>query len=358
MGDQTLFVSTDEILASWKFIDPIETAWANNVAPLVPYAVGSAGPEPEMVAEKSTANVGSIGYIGLGKMGLNMVSRLQRFGWNVVATDPDAGARQKATEIGAMAVDSAAEVVKKLRGPKIIWLMVPHQAVDAVLTDIIPLLHAGDMVIDGGNSFYKDSVRRYQELHAKGIHFLDVGVSGGPSGARDGACLMIGGEQEIFTQHEHLFRDIATRNGYAYMGKAGSGHFVKMVHNGIEYGMMQAIGEGFAVMKNSEFEIDLEKVANLFNHGSVIESRLVGWLREAYGNYGESLADISGSVAASGEGKWTVDAAVELGIPVPVIQAALQFRTDSQDSPSYTGQIVSALRNQFGGHDVKKSSHP
>jgi 6-phosphogluconate dehydrogenase len=197
-------------------------------------------------------------------------------------------------------------------------------------------------------------MRRARELEEKGIHFLDVGVSGGPRVARNGACIMVGGRKEIFKRFKSLFRDLSVRGGYGYMGKPGAGHFVKMVHNGIEYGMMQALAEGFAVMKDSPFDLDLNKVAEIYNHRSVIESRLVDWLKKAFEQYGEDLNEISGSVSHSGEGVWTVEAAKEFGIPIPIIEGALNFRIESQNNPTYTGKILSALRNQFGGHEVFK----
>ncbi|MEO6077687.1 MAG: phosphogluconate dehydrogenase (NAD(+)-dependent, decarboxylating), partial [Candidatus Andersenbacteria bacterium] len=240
------------------------------------------------------------------------------------------------------------------RDPLVAWLMVPHSVVDDVLKELTPNLQKGDIIIDGGNSFYKDSIRRGEELQKLGVHYIDVGVSGGPSGARNGACLMIGGEKSTYKTLVGLFSDISVAGGYDYMGELGAGHFVKMVHNGIEYGMMQAIAEGFAVMQKWREGLDLERIAHLYNNGSVIESRLVHWLKEAYRIHGTELNDISGTVAHSGEGDWTVEASKELDIPVPVIQAALQFRIDSEKDPSYTGQIVSALRNQFGGHSVSK----
>ncbi len=353
-GDQTLFVSTPEILASWRFVDPIITGWQNGIVPLASYKKRSSGPTWPPKAASTLVPHKQIGYVGLGKMGSNMVTRLKQQEWNVVATDPDAAARERVKKVGAMAVAGIPALVKKLKSPRVVWLMVPHQVVDSVLKELVPLLRPGDTVIDAGNSFYKDSIRRGRALEKQGIEWLDVGVSGGPSGARLGACLMIGGKQEVYKKFVGLFNDLATAGGYDYMGEIGSGHFVKMVHNGIEYGMMQAIAEGFAVMKEFNREFELEKIANLYNHDSVIESRLVGWLKDAYATYGPGLDDVSGMVAHSGEGQWTVEVAKELGVPVPIIEGALQFRIDSQDSPSYTGQVVSALRNMFGGHEVKK----
>jgi 6-phosphogluconate dehydrogenase len=235
-----------------------------------------------------------------------------------------------------------------------VWIMVPHQAVEGVLDELLPLLQAGDTVIEAGNSPYKDSIRRFHACKARGIDFLDAGISGGPSGARNGACIMVGGEASVFARYESLFKDISVSEGYAFVGNPGAGHFVKMIHNGIEYGMMQAIAEGFEILKRSPLEIDLIKTAALYNHGSVVESRLVGWLLSAYTKFDSELTYFSGSVGSLGEGQWTVDEAHELGIPIPIIEGALAFRKQSQEHPSYTGRILSALRNQFGGHDTKE----
>ena len=294
-----------------------------------------------------------LGYIGLGKMGANMVERLLEKGHEVAAFDRNADAVKAARNMGAHPADTLAALVASLPSPRLVWIMVPHQAVDAVLKELTPLLKKGDVVVDGGNSPYKESIRRAKELEVKGINFLDAGVSGGPAGARNGACIMVGGNKEVFQKFESLFRDLSVPDGYGYMGRTGAGHFVKMVHNGIEYGMMQALAEGFAVMKASDFGLDLKKVADVYNHKSVIESRLMGWLRSAFVQYGEDLKDISGSAAQSGEGMWTVEAGKELEVPTPIIQAALDLRIQSQANPSYMGKLVSAMRNQFGGHDVR-----
>ena len=293
-----------------------------------------------------------IGYIGLGKMGINMVERLLDKKHEVLVFDKNEEAVRSISGKGAMPANSLESLTAALATPRLVWLMVPHEAVDKVLQELIPLLQKGDTVIDGGNSPYRESMRRFQDLGGKGINFLDVGVSGGPSGARNGACIMAGGRKEIFGKYRNLFRDLACKGGYAYMGDPGAGHFVKMVHNGIEYGMMQALAEGFALMKASPFDLDLTQIAKLYNHKSVIESRLVGWLNDAFRQHGENLDNISGTVSHSGEGSWTVEAAKELGIPVPVIEGALTFRVQSQTKPVYTGQILSAVRNQFGGHEV------
>ncbi len=295
-----------------------------------------------------------LGYIGLGKMGLNMVLRLLEKGYDVLVYDENKEVISEMGSRGAVATSRVSDLVTKVASARTIWLMVPHTAIDAVLNELMPSLQKGDTVIDGGNSFYKDSMRRAKELKAKGVNFLDVGISGGPSGAREGACLMVGGSEEIYKQYEQLFKDLAADQGYGYMGVSGAGHFVKMVHNGIEYGMMQALAEGFAIMKESDFKLDLEKISGLYNHKSVIESRLVGWLKDAFTEYGRELDGVSGSVGHTGEAAWTIEAAKELDVPVSVIERALEFRRESEKNPSYTGKILSALRNQFGGHDIKK----
>jgi 6-phosphogluconate dehydrogenase len=295
-----------------------------------------------------------LGYIGLGKMGFNMVELLLEKGHQVVAYNKSVEPIQKIAQRGALPADSLRTLVAALAPPRLVWIMVPHQAVDDVLKDLAPLLAKGDIVIDGGNSPYKESMRRAKELEGKGLDFLDAGVSGGPRGARTGACIMVGGKKEAFQKYEQLFRDLSVENGYGYMGKSGAGHFVKMVHNGIEYGMMQSLAEGFAVLRTSGFDLNLAKIADLYNHRSVIESRLTGWLKSAFDQCGSDLKDISGSIAQSGEGMWTVEAAKELGIPVPIIKGALDFRLQSKKNPNYTGKIVSALRHQFGGHEVEE----
>ncbi len=305
-----------------------------------------------------------IGYIGLGKMGLGQVALLCEQKWRVVAWNRSLAPREDARRSGAEIRATVVEVIVALKKPRLVWLMVPHTIVDEMLAVALPHLERGDTVIDGGNSFYKESERRAAFVARRGIHFLDVGTSGGPSGARRGACLMIGGSKNIFKKYAPLFQDLSgdsphsniPRNvgGYAYMGKSGAGHFVKMVHNGIEYGTMQALGEGFEVLKKSGFNLNLRRVAELYNKKSVIESRLVGWLARALKEHGENLKGVSDEVAQSGEGLWTVETAKKLGVPVEVIKKSLEFRLNSKGNPSFTGKVVSALRNQFGGHQVKE----
>ncbi len=295
-----------------------------------------------------------IGYIGLGKMGHNMVERLVEKGYRVVAYDVNLEARASARRAGAIPAANLQDLVAKLGHRRVVWLMVPHDVVDMILHELLKYLKRGDTVIDGGNSFYELTVLRARRAAAKGIHYLDAGVSGGPAGARNGACVMVGGQASDFKKHEKLFRDLSVKNGSLYAGNHGAGHFVKMVHNGIEYGMMQALAEGFAVMKKSPYKLNLGKISALYNHGSVIESRLVGWLERAYAEHGDGLKNISGTVGATGEGEWTVSTAKKLGVPVPIIEEAFKFRVQSKKKPSYTGQVLSALRNQFGGHSVSK----
>lgn len=297
-----------------------------------------------------------IGYIGLGKMGLGMATLMKEKGHNVVAYNRSEEPRGEARRNNITVADSISEMISNLPDRKIIWMMVSHTAVDTVLDNITSKLKQGDIIIDGGNSRFTETIKRSQSLLEKGIHYIDAGVSGGPSGARNGACIMVGGDRDAVSEMKQLFVDIAVPNGYEYVGKSGAGHFVKMVHNGIEYGMMQSIAEGFALMKKSDFDLDLKQVTSVYQNGSVIESRLVGWLGKAYEEYGLDLDDISGKVNHSGEGLWTVQTAKDLDVPVEVIEKSLQFREYSQSNPSYTGKVVSALRNQFGGHNVKKEN--
>ncbi len=295
-----------------------------------------------------------LGYIGLGKMGLNMVLRMQEKGHEVFAYNRSAEGRSHAKEKGIEAHGSLKDVVSKLERPRTLWLMVSQDGVDAVLADLLPLLSPGDLLIDGGNCFYRDTMRRAAALAKRKIRFMDIGVSGGPGGARSGACLMVGGDKKEYQALVPLLRDLSVPGGFAYFGKSGAGHFVKMVHNGIEYGMMQALGEGFGILKKSPFDLDLTEISRLYNHGSVIESRLVRWLESGFKAYGEELEAISGKVNYTGEGEWTVKTAKALHVPAPIIEASLKFRVASQTKPSYIGKILSTLRNQFGQHQVSE----
>jgi len=286
-----------------------------------------------------------IGYIGLGKMGSSMVARLKQKRWLLETYDTNRKGSTQNLEV----------LVVSLPKPRTIWIMVPSgKPVDSVLEQLVPYLKKGDVVIDGGNSFYEDSISRAKKLSQKGIHFLDVGVSGGPATVRQGEpALMIGGEKKVFEKLKPLFKDLTQEESFGYMGKSGAGHFVKMVHNGIEYGMMQSLAEGFSLMKQVPFALDLQEVARVYNNGSVIQSRLTGWLEEGFRKYGRELKEASGSVQHTGEGEWTVKIAKKLGVTVPAINAAFNFRVQSAKKPSYTGKILMMLRHMFGGHSIK-----
>jgi len=295
-----------------------------------------------------------IGLVGLGKMGYNIGLNLMDHGHEVVAYDVVADAVERISKDGATGVHSLEELVQNLTTPRAIWVMVPAgEPVDQTLQQLIPYLSEGDTVIDAGNSNYKDSLRRYNELKTHGISFIDAGTSGGVSGARHGACYMIGGDKKAFALVEPVFKDTAVENGYHFTGEPGGGHFLKMVHNGIEYGMMASIAEGFEVLEKSDFEFDYEQVASVWNHGSVIRSWLMELTQNAFSK-DPKLAGIRGVMNSSGEGKWTVDTALELGVPTPVIALSLMMRYRSQQDDTFTGKVVAALRNEFGGHAVVK----
>lgn len=295
-----------------------------------------------------------IGIVGLGKMGGGVAAHLAELGWNVVGFDLSPEARTTVQKSGVETVESLNELAQKLEAPRTVWVMLQAGAVsEKAITEVSDLLAQGDIVIDAANAFYEDTVRRATTLETKGLRFIDIGYSGGPHGARHGGCLMIGGEQTDIDSHAELFTSLALKDGWQHVGSHGAGHFVKMVHNGIEYGMMQSIAEGIAVLKAFQPALDLNKIASLYNHGSVIESRLVGWLESGFKQYGTELESISGTVAHTGEGEWTVKTAEKLGIPVPSIKLAFDFRVASKDKPSYTGKVLSMLRNQFGGHSTK-----
>ncbi|WP_144554038.1 phosphogluconate dehydrogenase (NAD(+)-dependent, decarboxylating) [Peribacillus simplex] len=295
-----------------------------------------------------------VGLIGLGKMGLNLGKNLIDHNYEVAAFDLNINAVEEISKYGAIETSSFKELIKILDGPRIIWIMVPHAVVDSVINEITPYLSKGDIIIEAGNSHYKDSIRRYGQLKQVGVSFMDVGTSGGMEGARNGACYMVGGDAEVWSMVEPIFRDTAVEKGYLYAGPAGSGHFLKMVHNGIEYGMMAAIGEGFEVLEKSEFDFDYEKVARVWNNGSVIRSWLIDLTERAFSK-DANLEQIKGTMHTSGEGKWTVETALDLQAATPVIAMSLLMRYRSLDHDTFTGKVVAALRNEFGGHAVEKS---
>src|ERR1044071_2523129 len=295
-----------------------------------------------------------IGLIGLGKMGYNLALNFKKNNHQVVAFDINTAAMEKIVKEGVSTAPSVSELTTKVSARRVIWIMVPAgNTVDVILSNLKAHLSPDDIVIDGGNSHFKDTLARGRELEKLGVHYLDCGTSGGVEGALNGVCTMIGGKKEVFDYCEPLFKSISVPNGYLYCGKLGSGHFTKMVHNGIEYGMMQAIAEGMEVLHKYNDQIDLAAVAKVWNHGSVIRS----WLMELTENAlskGKNLQSIKGIMHSSGEGKWTIDTALELGVPTPVITMSLLMRYRSQQEDTFAGKVVAALRNEFGGHAVEK----
>jgi 6-phosphogluconate dehydrogenase len=299
--------------------------------------------------------------IGLGKMGGNMVERLVRGGHRVVAYDRDAAAVARAAEDGAAGVASLEALVAALAAPRAVWVMVPAGAPTEETVDALAArLARGDAVIDGGNSNYKDSMRRAAALAERGIDFVDVGTSGGIWGLKEGYSLMIGGPEGAVERLRPVFETLApaAERGWGRVGPSGAGHFVKMVHNGIEYGMMQAFAEGFSIMHHKEeLELDLAQIAGIWRHGSVVRSWLLDLAERALAE-DASLADIAPWVSDSGEGRWTVAEAIDLDVPAPVITLALLQRLRSRDTESYADRMLAALRNQFGGHAVKRGAGP
>ncbi len=295
-----------------------------------------------------------LGMVGLGRMGGNMTVRLLREGHEVVAFDPGTDAVARATAAGAIGASSLADLCAKLDGsPRVVWLMVPSGDVtEQTVREVGGLLSAGDVVVDGGNSFYKDSQRRGQQLAATGVRFVDCGTSGGVWGLENGYCLMVGGEDEAITAVEPVFLALAPEGGYAHVGRMGAGHFTKMVHNGIEYGLLAAYGEGFEILEKSEFSLDLHQLASIWRFGSVVRSWLLELLSDAL-QRDPQLESIRGFVEDSGEGRWTVQAAIDENVPAPVTAMALFARFASRQDESFSAKVIAALRNEFGGHAVK-----
>ncbi|HMQ68149.1 MAG TPA: decarboxylating 6-phosphogluconate dehydrogenase [Ignavibacteria bacterium] len=295
-----------------------------------------------------------IGFIGLGKMGAFMVERLLKDGHEVIVYNRTHDKIKEMEKKGAIGSYSPEELIEKLTGPKLVWMMIPSgEVVTKMIESLVPLLSKGDILIDGGNSYYKDSVRRFNELKSMDINYLDVGTSGGIWGLQIGYCVMIGGEKKIFEHCEPIFKSLAPADGYKYIGASGSGHYVKMVHNGIEYGMMQAYAEGFELMHASDYNIDLEGVASLWGKGSVVRSWLLELLTDALKD-DKDLKEIKDYVEDSGEGRWTVLDGIEKSIPLPVITESLFMRFRSRQAESYGAKILAALRNEFGGHNIHK----
>ncbi|MBP7517608.1 MAG: decarboxylating 6-phosphogluconate dehydrogenase [Desulfobulbus sp.] len=293
-----------------------------------------------------------LGMIGMGKMGLPMVHNGRDHGLEIVVFSEKS---EKITDLAAEGIKGFSRLetfVAALLPPRVVWLMIPAGApVDTMISRLLPLLDSGDILIDGGNSWYQDSQRRHAQMLQAGIHFMDVGTSGGTEGARNGACLMIGGDREIYYRIEPVFKALSGSSGFAYLGESGSGHFVKMIHNGIEYGMMQAIGEGLEIMQHSPLGLELDKVTAVWQRGSIVSGLLMDMTAASLAREPD-LQSIEGIVAASGEANWTVNEAVRLGVAAPTIAAALFARFKSQDREKFAERSVAAMRREFGGHAV------
>lgn len=293
--------------------------------------------------------------IGLGKMGLNIAKNMKRNGITVYGTDVSPEARQAAEKAGIPVFETVADAVAAQKNDqKVVWSMLPAGTItDDMITELSQMLKPEDIVIDGGNSRYTDSLRHHELLHDKGIYFFDAGTSGGMNGALNGANYMVGGDEEAWPVIEEVFAKTAAPDGYLFTGKPGSGHFLKMIHNGIEYGMMQAIGEGFDVLEHSDYDYDYAKVAKLWNNGSVVRSWLMELAQEAFEKDAD-LHEIKGVMHSNGEGQWTVEEAFKLKTPVPVISLSVMMRDRSLENDTFSGKVVASLRNGFGGHAVEK----
>jgi 6-phosphogluconate dehydrogenase len=295
-----------------------------------------------------------IGFVGLGRMGANMVRRLLRDGHEVVAYNRTPEKTKEIAGEGATAAFSIAELVEQLEKPRAVWIMVPAgDATEAQIEELLEHLEAGDTIIDGGNTNFHDDQRRQRELAAKGINYVDAGTSGGIWGLQVGYCLMVGGEKEAVEPLEPIFTSLAPEGGYLHVGGPGAGHYVKMVHNGIEYGLMQAYAEGFEIMHASSYELDLAGISELWMQGSVVRSWLLELAGRAFRANGPDLEHLKGYVEDSGEGRWTVQEAIDHDVPAPVITLSLLTRFRSRQDDSYGAKVLAALRNEFGGHAVK-----
>ena len=358
-GNQVLFLSTPEITTSWKYIDPIISSWKKNEVPLTEYIPDTKDVISEadkyFISQKKEL-LKEVGIVGLGKMGENVARRLAGSGWRVVGYNRTPDVVRIIEKEGVDGANSLAELVRKLSKPRtIILILTAGQPTDEVLNKLIPLLDPGDIIVEGANSFYKDTIRRFKLVKKKGLMFVDVGISGGPGGALTGACLMVGGDNKLFKYLEPLFVAMAAPGAVMHFEGVGAGHFVKMVHNGIEYGMMQSIAEGFNILKNGPYKnLNMRDITTIYQNGSVVESRLVGWLQGAFMKFGNNLEQLSGAVGFTGEGEWTAKVAKQLKFPIKIIEGAVEFRKQSQKKPSYAGKVLTGMRNQFGGHSIEK----
>lgn len=297
----------------------------------------------------------NVGIVGLGRMGMGMGTRLVRRGHTVAGHDTSQDKRVMAEANGIRWWDAPSELCSELAAPRVVITMVPAgAAVDSVIDELAKALSSGDIIIDGGNSFYRDSIERAELLNELGLRFLDVGISGGVWGLEKGYCLMAGGDHDAYKIAEPALLDLAQEGGCAYLGKSGAGHFAKMVHNGIEYGMMQAYGEGFEILNASDFDYDLASLADLWNHGGVVRSWLLELAKLAF-DESPGLEHMRGWVEDSGEGRWVLEESIEQRVPAPVIALSLMMRFRSRQDDSFSAKVVAALRKQFGGHAVKES---
>jgi len=286
-----------------------------------------------------------LGMIGLGRMGSGMTERLREGGHEVKTYDPNVEART---------AGSLAELKEQLDPPRAFWMMIPAgEITESTFHQLLEIADEGDTIVDGGNSNFRDSKRRHTEAKERGIHFVDVGVSGGIWGLEIGFCLMAGGDEEPVRRLDPIFLTLAPEDGYAHVGTSGAGHFVKMVHNGVEYGLMQSYAEGMEIMEHSEYEFDLHEITGIWRHGSVVRSWLLELLHAAFEQHGSKLEDIAPYVEDSGEGRWTIDEAINENVPAPVIAASLFARFASRDDIKFSAKVAAALRNQFGGHAIK-----
>ncbi|MFY9614189.1 MAG: decarboxylating 6-phosphogluconate dehydrogenase [Candidatus Dormiibacterota bacterium] len=304
-------------------------------------------------SEQSSGAKMEMGIIGLGRMGGNMVKRLAQRGHRIVGYARTAETVKQAEADGGVGASSVEDLVSKLSHPRTVWVMIPAgKPTDDTIHQLGELMEPGDLVIDGGNSNWKDSKRHSLELKERGIHFMDAGTSGGVWGLKVGYSLMVGGEREDFERVEPILKDLAPEDGYGLMGPAGSGHFVKMVHNGIEYGMLAAYGEGYEILHECEYDLDLQDITRVWQHGSVVRSWLLDLAALAFEAEGSDLQAIRGYVEDSGEGLWTVEAALEEKVPAPIITLSLLMRFASRQEDSFSAKVIAALRNQFGGHKI------
>lgn len=295
-----------------------------------------------------------LGFIGLGKMGMNMVTRLRRDQHRVVVYDRSNELIKQAESQGCVGSSSLTDLVGKLRVPRVVWVMVPSGApTEETIKAVADLLQSGDIIVDGGNTRFHDDVRRAAELKKKGIHYVDAGTSGGIWGLKVGYCLMVGGDEAVVKQVEPAFQTLAPENGWAHVGAVGAGHYVKMVHNGIEYSMMQGYAEGFELMSKSEYKLDLARIADLWMHGSVVRSWLLELAASAL-KEDQKLDNLKGYVQDSGEGRWMIADAIEKDVPVPTLTTALFTRFRSRQEESFAEKMLAALRNAFGGHAVRR----